>query len=108
MVLLRGALKETNMIRNLGQVLSILVAQEAAEAVAHADVDLFHAPSECHRLVERHMERRRLEAVEEAERLAGVPLREIERQAAERGLPVISLKWDYAVSRVIARMEYPA
>lgn len=85
------------MIRNLGQALSVVIAQEAAEAVAHADVSAFGAPSECHDLVDRHMKRRRAEAIAEAERLAGVPWAEIRMQAEARGCPLCGPVWDRAV-----------
>jgi hypothetical protein len=93
--------KETNMIRNLGQALSVVIAQEAAEADAHADVDAFGAPSECHSLVNKHMLRRRLNAIVEAQRIAGAPWAEITRQAAERGCAVYGPIWNRTVGNLI-------
>lgn len=73
------------MIRNLGKALTILARAEAAELDAHADVDAFNAPSECHDLVSRHEARRMRRARKHAEAVAQRPARCIMREARRRG-----------------------
>lgn len=86
------------MIRNLGRVLSVLVMQEAGEHFAHADVDAWHAPSECHRDVARGAEKRARKARKQAEALARRPLRVIMKEARARGFNA-----ERALSRVYSR-----
>lgn len=95
------------MIRNLGQVLSVLVAQEAAGVALHEDVDAFGAPSECHGLVEKQLARRRAEAFKKMEQLAGVPFRQIRQEAEDRGFVLYGPQFDRAVDSAVARMELP-
>lgn len=95
------------MIQNLGRALSILAKAEAKEIFAHADVDAFHAPSECHALVRRgegsrlRRERRRAEAV------AHRPMRCIIREARKRGVDIGSPRWLQFVGRVYEAQGYP-
>ena len=72
-------------IRNLGKVLTILATADVREAVLHADVDAFGAPSECHALVSRGQDRRMRQARKHAEAIARAPLRVIARQSRQRG-----------------------
>lgn len=72
-------------ITNLGEALSILAHAEAAEHFAHADVDAFGAPGECHSLVSRNEEKRQNEALRKAEALTGATFRDIRQQSIERG-----------------------
>jgi hypothetical protein len=80
------------MIANLGKALTILNKASIAESAMHADVDAFHAPSECHTLVARGEARRLRRARKHAEAVARAPVRVILRQAqrrsTERGLRV--------------------
>lgn len=77
-------------IPNLGAALSRLIVQEAQESFMHADVSAWGAPSECHELVSRGEEERRLAACRAAEEIARAPmvliLREAERRIGERAL----------------------
>ena len=95
------------MIRNLGQVLSVLVAHEASEILPHEDVDVWGAPSECHVLVEEQMARRRAEAFRKMEEMAGVPFRQIRKEAEERGFLLYGPMMNLAVDRALARMKLP-
>ena len=94
------------MIRNLGQVLTVLAIREAAECFAHADVEAFGAPSECHALVSRGEDKRRRTARRLAESVARRPMRIVRREAAARGMPIGSPRWQNFVGRVYAA-RYP-
>jgi hypothetical protein len=76
----------SQLITNLGGVLTVLLRAELSEIIMHEDVVAWGAPSECHADVSRGEERRMREACEKAERLAGAPMVEIARQAKERGM----------------------
>jgi hypothetical protein len=73
------------MIRNLGQVLTILTKAQVNEGIMHMDVDAWGAPSECHSAVSKGEAKRLRIARKHAEALAGAPLRVIEREARKRG-----------------------
>lgn len=94
------------MIRNLGQVLTIVARSEASEHFRHADVRAFGAPGECHALVARGAKQRQRQARKHAEAEAQAPWRVIKRQAAQRGLDVGSPKWQEFVSRIYNK-TYP-
>jgi hypothetical protein len=97
------------MITNLGHALSILASAEAAEHFMHADVEAFHAPSECHGLVSRGEAERARQARKHAEATARRPLRLIVREAQRRGgvTPCSGdPKWQAIVGRVYAN-TYP-
>lgn len=94
-------------VKNLSKALTILARAEAAEHFQHADVDAFHAPSECHVLVSRGEARRQRHARKHAEAVAQAPLRAIKRAAAQRGnMPIGSPRWQGFVSRVYGK-TYP-
>lgn len=76
-------------IRNLGKVVSILVAASRVEDGLHDDVDAFHAPSECHSLVSKGEAVRLRAARRHAEALARAPYRIILKQLRRR----VSAKW---------------
>jgi len=78
--------KDDDMIRNLGKALSILAKHEAEEIMAHADVDLWGAPSECHDLVAKGEEQRARQARRHAESVARRPFRIIMYEACKRGM----------------------
>lgn len=94
------------LIRNLGQVLTILARAECSEHFMHADLRAFNAPGECHTLVARGAVRRRRQARRHAEATARAPMRVIARQAKRRGLELGSFKWQEAVSRIYNK-TYP-
>ena len=77
---------ETMTIRNLGTTLGILARHEAQEIASHADVDLWHAPSECHGLVSKNEHKRARIARHHAEAIARRPHRVIMHEAAKRGM----------------------
>lgn len=94
------------MIRNLGQVLTIIARAEACEHFMHADVDAWGAPSECHGLVSRGETRRQRQARRHAEAVARAPWRVIQRQAAKRGMPIGGPQWQSFIGRLYDR-TYP-
>lgn len=61
--------------QQLGKALGILWRAERAESEMHADVDAWHAPSECHALVARGEDSRRRQARRHARAVAGMPIR---------------------------------
>ncbi len=70
--------------RTLGRALSIMARADAVEIVMHADVDAFHAPSECHGLVKRGEAKRIRQARRHAEAVAGMSARHIRAEARRR------------------------
>jgi hypothetical protein len=89
------------MIRHLGRVATILAKCEAVEIDLHADVDAWHAPSECHTQVSRGEVQRMRLARRRAEALAGRPYRIIARELETRGCPIGSYRWQALVDRCV-------
>ena len=96
---------------NLGKALTILAAHECDERFAHADVDAWGAPSECHGLVSKNEGKRERIARKHAEAIAQRPLRIIRREAMRRGgidpADPFSHKWMAFVERVYSARGYP-
>lgn len=59
------------MLRNLGQICGMLREAFRSEHEMHEDVDVMHAPSECHVDVRRGAAKRNVELVEDVERSTG-------------------------------------
>jgi hypothetical protein len=59
-------------MRRLGKAIGIIARNEADENFMHADVDAFHAPSECHELVARGETKRRRLARRHAKSVSGL------------------------------------
>ncbi len=66
--------------QQLGRALTIIARQRAREDALHIDVDLFHAPSECHDAVTRSEHQRRRQARRHAEAVSGLPYRILVRK----------------------------
>jgi hypothetical protein len=96
------------MIRNLGKAISVLILCEVHEVSAHADVDAFGAPGECHRDVSRRAPQRARLARKQAEAIARAPLRVIRREAIKRGsFDFGGPRWEQAFGRAYSRHGFP-
>ena len=88
------------MITNLGHALTILARHEASQIDTHEELRAFHAPSECYDLVAARDVESRREARRHACAVARRPYRVLRREAARRGLPIGSPRWQEFVSRL--------
>lgn len=70
----------------LGKAISILVAAEMREHAMHEDVDVMHAPSECHTLVSKGAGKRMRAARRRALRVAGLRSMRLLRKAARKAM----------------------
>ena len=93
---------ETKMTKQLGKALSIIAHHHAREYFMHADVEAFHAPSECHALVSRNEARRARKARRHAKAVSGMTRAQFRR--ALRNVPQRAL--ERATGAIIAR-QYP-
>ena len=83
----------------MGRAVSIIAAHFAAEHIAHADVDAFGAPSECHALVARGEAQRERQARRLAKAASGLSRAEFNRR-----LRKLDRRWiDAAVDRILVR-----
>lgn len=58
--------------QQLGRAFSILAQHEVKEYLMHEDIEMFHAPSECHQLVAQGVEKRYHEAYRHARAVSGL------------------------------------
>jgi|KBSMisStaDraftv2_1062788.scaffolds.fasta_scaffold00166_22 hypothetical protein len=91
------------MIHNLGEVLTIVARAEAAHHFIDADLAAFHAPSECYADAHRHDAARARLVRRLAESVARRPFRVIAREAARRGMPLGSPRWQSFVGRIYVK-----
>lgn len=88
------------MITNLGHALTILARHEASEIDVHEELHAFYAPSECYDLVAAHHSQSKREARRHACAVARRPYRVLRHEAARRGMPIGSPRWQGFVSRL--------
>lgn len=66
-------------MKQVGRAISILADFDAGETLAHLDVDLYNAPSECHGLVSRGELTRRRRAYRHAKSVSGLTSRQFRK-----------------------------
>lgn len=69
--------------QQLGRGLTTVIKQQVSESLMHADVDAFHAPSECHALVSKGEDERYEEALKKGAQEANMSLKDFKRALAQ-------------------------
>lgn len=79
-------------IPNLSRAASLIVAHQRAEQEAHAEVDAFHAPSECHGLVSKGEARRTRAMRRHVEGVTGFHFHLVTREIRRRLSPACAYR----------------
>lgn len=88
------------MARSLGEIIGLFATHEAHSIIIHSEVDVFHAPRECHDLVEEHNNK----DLVELEKRLGMTLNEALAEGEKRLDPETMREfWDECVNRILSR-----
>jgi len=88
------------MLTNLGKIIGLFAAHEAHSIIAHSEIDVFYAPSECHNSVAEHNSRQ----LALLEKQLGVSYDEAIAEGERRTDPnTMKRYYDHCVSKIIYR-----